>query len=76
MRYRRRHDGAARPLCRHLLLHRQADFFGRSNVLELDAHDLDAPLLSRAVERRTKLGIRRITRREGVIQVELADDVT
>ena len=70
-----RDDGAARPLRRHLLFHRQADFFRRIDVLQLDAHHLHAPLLRRAVERGAQLRVGGVARRERVIEIELADDV-
>ena len=73
--FRRRDDRAARPLRRHLLFHRQADFFGRRDVLQLDAHHLDAPLLRGGVERGAQLRVGRVARRQRVIEIELADDV-
>jgi hypothetical protein len=47
---------AGNPLGRHLLFHRQADFFGRVDVLELDAHHLHA-LLGRGVGRGAQLRV-------------------
>ena len=73
--FRRRDDGAARPLRGHLLFHRQADFFGRGDVLQLDAHHLDAPLLRRGVERGAQLRVGRVARGQRVIEIELADHV-
>src|ERR1019366_9122926 len=72
---RRRHHRAPRPLRRHLLFHRQTDFFRRRDVLELDAHHLHAPLLRRAVERFAQLRVGGVARRQRVIEIELADHV-
>jgi len=52
------------------------DFLGRDDVLELDAVDLDAPWVGCFIEDEAHFGIDQVTRGQGLVQLEIADDVT
>src|SRR5262245_23562878 len=71
-----RHDRAARPFGGHLLFHRETNFLWRGDVLELDTHHLDAPLLGCRVQSRSELTVDRVARCQGVIEIERADHVS
>src|ERR1044072_291145 len=58
---------AARPLGRHLLLHRDAHVLGRVDVLHVHTRDLHAPLVRRFVEPDAELRIKLVALRQRVV---------
>ena len=60
----------------HLLLHGVLDVLRRQDVLQLYAVDLDAPRVSGLVQNGTHFGVDHITGGQGLIQFQIADDVT
>ena len=60
----------------HLLLHGVADGFGRQDVLQLNAVDLDAPGVRRLVEDGAHLRVDDVAAGEAFVKLELADDVS
>ena len=69
-------DGALLALGLHLAVHRLGHIRRRLDALQLDAHDLDAPLLGGLVEDIAQLRVDGLAAGERLVQGQLADDVT
>ena len=60
----------------HLLLHGVLDVSRRQDVLELHAGDLDAPGVGRLVEDGAHLGVDDVAGGQGLVELQIADDIT